>query len=153
MAGRALCPGPRGLDWIHSGAEAIRRTAAAAGSGGAKRTRARGHDQAMMSSLLPPAVDRQLQSLERVDESDGDPTAALRDTVEAISEIVERATSEPSLDSLHHGLPALLARRELVQRATWTLSAEARPRRAAGACRPPRVPLAAEGPPPPGLPA
>jgi len=40
-----------------------------------------------MRSLLPPAVDRQLQSLERVDESDGDPTAALRDTVEAIWEI------------------------------------------------------------------
>ena len=63
----------------------------------------------MMSSLLPPAVDRQLQSLERVDESDGDPTAALRDTVEAIWEIVERATSEPSVDSLHHGLRGTLS--------------------------------------------
>jgi len=88
----------------------------------------------MMSSLLPPAVDRQLQSLERVDESDGDPTAALRDTVEAIWEIVERATSEPSLDSLHHGLRALLAR----------LSAVIRRGVASGAFRPQCVPWAIE---------
>jgi hypothetical protein len=95
----------------------------------------------MMSSLLPPAVDRQLQSLERVDESDGDPTAALRDTVEAIWELVERATSEPSLDSLHHGLRALLARRELVQRATCTLLAVIRRGVASGAFRPHCVPI------------
>src|SRR5882762_6933754 len=114
MAGRALCPGPRRLDRIHSGAEAVRRTSAAAGSGGAKRTRTSGHDQAMIRSLLPTAVDRQLQSLEWVDESDGDPTAAVRGTVEAIWVIVERATSELSLASVEHGLTALLARRELV---------------------------------------
>jgi len=98
----------------------------------------------MMSSLLPPAVDRRLQSLERVDESDGDLTAALRDTVEAIWDIVEQATSEPSLDSLHHGLTALLARRELVQRATWTLSAVIRRGVASGAFRPRCVPWAIE---------
>ena len=98
----------------------------------------------MIRSLLPPAVDRQLQSLERVDESDGDPTAALRDTVEAIWEIVERATSEPSLDSVHHGLTALLARRELVQRATHTLSAVIRRGVASGAFRPRYVPWAIE---------
>jgi hypothetical protein len=98
----------------------------------------------MMSSLLPPAVDRQLQSLERVDESDGDPTAALRDTVEAIWALVERATSEPSLDSLHHGLRALLARRELVQRATCTLLAVIRRGVASGAFRPHCVPWAIE---------
>ena len=97
----------------------------------------------MMSSLLPPAVDRQLQSLERVDKSAGHPTAALRDTVEAIWEI-ERATSEPSLDSLHHGLRALLARRELVQRATCTLSAVIRRGVASGAFRPQCVPWAIE---------
>ena len=98
----------------------------------------------MTSSLLPPAVDRQLQSLERVDKSAGHPTAALRDTVEAIWEIVERATSEPSLDSLHHGLRALLARRELVQRATCTLSAVIRRGVASGAFRPQCVPWAIE---------
>ncbi len=98
----------------------------------------------MMRSLLPPAVDRRLQSLERVDESDGDLTAALRDTVEAIWDIVEQATSEPSLDSLHHGLTALLARRELVQRATWTLSAVIRRGVASGAFRPRCVPWAIE---------
>ena len=98
----------------------------------------------MMSSLLPPAVDRRLQSLERVDESDGDPTAVLRDTVEAIWDIVEQATSEPSLDSLHHGLTALLARRELVQRATYTLSTVIRRGVASGAFRPQCVPWAIE---------
>jgi hypothetical protein len=98
----------------------------------------------MMSSLLPPAVDRRLQSLERVDESEGDPTAVLRDTVEAIWDIVEQATSEPALDSLHHGLTALLARRELVQRATCTLSTVILRGVASGAFRPQCVPWAIE---------
>ncbi len=97
-----------------------------------------------MSSLLPPHFDRQLQSLERVVESHDDATAGLRDTVEAIWDIVEQATSEPSLDSVHHGLTALLARRELVQRATGTLSAVIRRGVASGAFRPRCVPWAVE---------
>src|SRR5690349_11211354 len=97
-----------------------------------------------MSSLLPPHFDRLLQSLERVVESHDDATAGLRDTVEAIWDIVEQATSEPSLDSVHHGLTALLARRELVQRATGTLSAVIRRGVASGAFRPRCVPWAVE---------
>jgi len=95
-------------------------------------------------SLLPPHFDRLLQSLERAVESHDDRTGALRDTVEAIWEIVEQATSEPSLDSVHHGLTALLARRELVQRATGTLSAVIRRGVASGAFRPRCVPWAVE---------
>jgi hypothetical protein len=95
-------------------------------------------------SLLPRRVDRQLRSLERSSESDRDPITALRETVEAIWRIVEQATSERSLDSLHHGLRALLARRELVQRATCTLSAVIRRGVASGAFRPRCAPWAIE---------
>lgn len=98
----------------------------------------------MMTSLLPPRVDLRLQWLERVGESADDPTAALRDTVDAIWEIIEQATSEPTLDSVHHGLTALLARRELIQRATHTLSAVIRRGVASGAFRPRCTPWAIE---------
>ena len=77
----------------------------------------------MKGSLLPRHVDTQLRSLERVGESDRDPITALRETVEAIWNVVEQAASEPALDTSRHDARALLARRELVQRGTCVLSA------------------------------
>jgi len=74
-------------------------------------------------SLLPRRVDAQLRSLERCRKVDRDAITALRETVEAIWKIVEQAASESPLDGSRHGTRALLARRELVQRATYTLSA------------------------------
>ncbi len=74
-------------------------------------------------SLLPRRVDKQLQSLERSSKSDRDPATALRETVEAIWQIVEQAASASARDGSRHGVSALLARRELVQRGTCTLSA------------------------------
>src|SRR5260370_35482285 len=73
-------------------------------------------------SLLPRRVDTQLQSLERSRKSDRDPATALRETVEAIWQIVEHAAAERALDRSPHGASALLARRELGQRGTSTLS-------------------------------
>jgi hypothetical protein len=84
-------------------------------------------------SLLPRRVDRQLRSLERSRESDRDPITGLRETVEAIWKIVEQAASERSLDGSRHGTRALLARRELVERGTCTLSAVIRRGVASGA--------------------
>jgi len=74
-------------------------------------------------SLLLRHVDTQLRSLERVGESDRDPITALRETVEAIWKVVERVASEPAPDAAWHDARALLARRELMQRATCVLSA------------------------------
>src|SRR5260370_8392111 len=65
-------------------------------------------------SLLPRRVDTQLQSLERSRKSDRDPATALRETVEAIWQIVEQAASERALDGSRHGPSALLPRRALV---------------------------------------
>ena len=73
-------------------------------------------------SLLPPRVDTELRSLERSSKVDRDPTTALRETVEAIWRIVEQAGPERALDGSRHGVRALLARRELLQRGTYTLS-------------------------------
>jgi hypothetical protein len=90
-------------------------------------------------SLLPPGVDTQLRSLERSTKSDREPTTALRETVEAIWQIVEQAASERALDGSRHGASALLARRELLQRGTCTLSAVIRRGVASGAFRPRRA--------------
>ena len=90
-------------------------------------------------SLLPRRVDKQLQSLERSSKSDRDPATALRETVEAIWQIVEQAASARALDGSRHGASALLARRELVQRGTCTLSAVIRRGVASGAFRPRRA--------------
>ena len=77
----------------------------------------------MKASLLPPRVDRQLRLLEDVRQSDRDPIIALRETVDAIWNVVERAAAEPALDTSRRDARALLARRELVQRGTCVLSA------------------------------
>src|SRR5689334_7053706 len=77
----------------------------------------------MNGPLLPRHLDRQLRSLERVEESHRGPIAALRETVEAIWKVVERASSEPALHAARHHARAPLARRELVQRGTCELSA------------------------------
>ncbi len=87
-------------------------------------------------SLLPRRVDEQLRSLERSRESDGDAVTALRETVEAIWEVVEQAASEPGLDVSRHDARALLARRELIQRGTGRLSAVIGEGVASGAFRP-----------------
>jgi hypothetical protein len=50
-----------------------------------------------------------------------DPAVALRDTIAAIWRVVERATAEP--DPSWQSARTLLARRELVQRGTYALSA------------------------------
>jgi len=85
--------------------------------------RARRHGEAMKRSLLPRHVDTQLRSLERVGTSDRDLITALRETVRAIWKVVQRAASEPALDTSRRDARALLARRELVQRGTCVLSA------------------------------
>ena len=90
----------------------------------------------MIGSLLPRRVDRRLRSLEGVRESDCDPIAALRETVEAIWKVVEWAASEPALDSSRHEARALLARRELVQRGTCNLAAVIRAGVNSGAFQP-----------------
>jgi hypothetical protein len=87
-------------------------------------------------SLLPRHVDTQLRSLERVGESDCDPITALRETVEAVWKLVERVASEPALDAARHDARALLARRELMQRATCVLSAVIQRGVESGAFRP-----------------
>src|SRR5260370_42141864 len=74
-------------------------------------------------SLLPRPVDAQLRTLERSGTLDRDATTALRETVEAIWKIVAQAASEGALDGWRHGTRALLARRELVRRGTYPLSA------------------------------
>jgi hypothetical protein len=74
--------------------------------------------------------------LERVGESDRDPITALRETVEAIWKLVERVASEPALDAARHDARALLARRELMQRATCVLSAVIQRGVESGAFRP-----------------
>jgi len=87
-------------------------------------------------SLLPRRVDRRLRSLEGVTASDRDPIAALRETVEAIWKVVERATSEPALDASRDDVRVLIARRELMQRGTCKLSAVIRRGVESGAFRP-----------------
>lgn len=89
-----------------------------------------------LRSLLPRRVDRQLRSLEHSSTSGRDPTTALRETVEAIWRIVEQASSERRLDGSRYGASALLARRELVRRGTYALSAVIRRGIASGAFRP-----------------
>jgi len=91
---------------------------------------------AVSRSLLPPRVNTQLRSLERSSKVDRDPTTALRETVEAIWRIVEQAGPERALDGSRYGARALLARRELVQRGTWTLSGVIRRGIGSGAFQP-----------------
>jgi hypothetical protein len=91
------------------------------------------------ASLLPPRIDRQLRLLEHVRQSDRDPITALRETVEAIWKVVERAASEPALDTSGRDARALLARRELVQRGTGVLSAVIHRGVESGAFRPERA--------------
>ena len=90
----------------------------------------------MNGSLLPRHLDRQLRSLERVAESHREPITALRETVEAIWKVVEQAASEPALDTSPPDAGALLARRELMQRATCVLSAVIQRGVESGAFRP-----------------
>jgi len=90
-------------------------------------------------SLLPRRVDMQLRLLERSRRSDQDPRTALRETVEAIWQIVERAASERALDGSRHGARALLARRELLRRGTCTLAGVIRRGVASGVFRPRRA--------------
>lgn len=97
---------------------------------------ARRQDDAVKASLLPPRVDRQLRLLEDVGQTDRDPITALRKTVEAIWNVVERAASEPALDPSGRDARALLARRELVQRGTCVLSAVIQRGVESGAFRP-----------------
>ena len=87
-------------------------------------------------SLLPRRVNAQLRALEGSGKSDQDPITALRERVEAIWKIVAQAASETALDGSGHGTRALLARRELVQRATCTLSGVVRRGVESGAFRP-----------------
>ena len=87
-------------------------------------------------SLLPQRLDTPLRALERCTRYDDDPTTALREAVEGIWQIVEQAASESALDISLHGAPALLARRELVQRGTCALSAVIRRGVESGALRP-----------------
>src|SRR3989454_12630656 len=117
MAGRALRPGTRRLARIDSRAAAVHRAAAAARGDCAVST------AVVPRSLLPRRVDRQLRSLERARESDRDPITGLHETVDAIWKVVEQAASEPALDVSRHEGSALLARRELVQRGAYVLSA------------------------------
>jgi len=100
--------------------------------------------RSMSQSLLPPRVDLQLRSLERSWRPDRDPITALRETVEAIWTIVEGTVSDRSLDALHEGGSALLARRELVQRGTCILSEVIRRGVDSDAFRPACVPWAVE---------
>ena len=90
----------------------------------------------MNGSLLPRHLDRQLRSLERVAESHREPITALRETVEAIWNVVEQAASEPALDTSRPDAGALLARRELLHRGTGILSAVIRGGVESGAFRP-----------------
>jgi len=90
----------------------------------------------MNGSLLPRHLDRQLRSLERVAESHREPITALRQTVEAIWNVVEQAASEPALDTSRPDAGALLARRELLHRGTGILSAVIRGGVESGAFRP-----------------
>ena len=69
-----------------------------------------------------------MKTLERSAGPDRDEISALRETIEAIWTIVEAAASERPLD--------LLARREVVQRGTYALSAVVRRGVASGAFRP-----------------
>src|SRR5260370_26405588 len=91
---------------------------------------------AVSRSLLPARVDAQLRSLERSSKVDRDPTTALRETVQAIWRIVERAASERALRGSRHGVHALLARRDLVQRGTCALSGVIRRGSGSGAFQP-----------------
>jgi hypothetical protein len=100
--------------------------------------------RSMSQSLLPPRVDLQLRSLERSWRPDRDPITALRKTVEAIWTTVRQAVSEPVPEPSRHTVRALLARRELVQRGTWILSAVIRRGVDSGAFRPPCVSWAIE---------
>ncbi len=76
------------------------------------------------------------RALERSSRSGADPTTVLEDTVACIWKIIEHAASEYGLDVSRHGIRAVLARRQLVRRATATLSAVIRRGVQSGAFRP-----------------
>lgn len=76
------------------------------------------------------------RALERSSRSGADSTTVLEETVGCIWRIIEHAASEYGLDVSRHGIRAVLARRQLVRRATATLSAVIRRGVASGAFRP-----------------
>ncbi len=78
---------------------------------------------AVPGSLLPEPLATQLERLEHSCGFDRDPTTALREAVEGIWMIIAQTASDSALDVSRQGVRALLARRELVQRGTCTLSA------------------------------
>ena len=96
-------------------------------------------------SLLPAPIDRALGAVEDAGQAGHDSVTALRNTIEAIWRIVRQQASHRPLDRSRHDAGELLARRELVQRATWILSAVIRRGVESGAFRPPCVPWAVEG--------
>ena len=81
-------------------------------------------------SSLREQVETALRVRERSRRSPADPTTALRDTVEAIWTVVERAARERARD---HDIDAVLARRELVRCGTHRLSLAIRRGVASGA--------------------
>lgn len=76
------------------------------------------------------------RALERSSRSGADSTTVLEETVACIWKIIEDAASEYGLEVSRHGIRAVLARRQLVRRATATLSAVIRRGVASGAFRP-----------------
>ncbi len=108
-------------------------------SSGAARRGAR-----QFGSLLPARIDGALRAVEDAGQADHDSVTALRNTIEAIWRIVTQLASDRSLDRSRHSAGELLARRELVQRATWILSAVIRRGVESGAFRPPCVSWAIE---------
>jgi len=98
----------------------------------------------LSGSLLPTGIETALRALEDAAKTEGDPAAALRNTVEAIWKTVTQAVSEPALEPSRQTVRALLARRELVQRGTRILSAVIRRGVDSGAFRTRCVPWAIE---------
>src|SRR5260370_41339931 len=99
-------------------------------------------DATLSRSPVPERLDRELRGRERSRRSAADPSTALRETVEAIWQIVEHAARESTRDGSRHDIDAVLARRELVRRGTRELSAVIRRGVESGAFRPACAPWA-----------
>jgi hypothetical protein len=76
------------------------------------------------------------RALERSSRSGADATTVFEETVACIWKIIEHAASEHGLDVARHGIRAVLARRQLVRRATAALAVVIRRGVASGAFRP-----------------
>ncbi len=76
------------------------------------------------------------RTLERSSRTGADATTTFEATVECIWKIIEQAASEHGLDVSRHGIHAVLARRQMVRRATAALAAVIRRGVASGAFRP-----------------